>query len=179
MDVKRPCGWAAMAALAVAVTFAGCGGGGATEPSSTVPNIVGDFSGTWTQDWTIDGQPVPSFSCTGTLTIPNQSGSTFYGRSTVTAPCDQGLGGTGSGRGGALSISQGQIEASGALTFRFSEDPRVGLASGGCAVTAMPAFAGTFSGSTITAQRTETYDCTARTEQAFRYSVTIRLSATR
>jgi hypothetical protein len=180
MNPKRTCALAGISALVLALAFAGCGGGGGgTGPSSTIPNLVGDFAGTWTQDWTVDGQPVPTFTCAGTLTVPNQSGNTFYGRSTLAAPCDQGLGGAGAGRGGVLSISDGRIEGSGALTFRFSEDPRVGLSGGGCTVTAMPAFSGTFSGNTITAQRTEAYDCTASVDNPFRYTVTIRLSATR
>jgi hypothetical protein len=154
-----------------------CGGGSGTGPSSTIPNLVGNYTGSWVQDLTADGQAVPTVTCPSTLTVPSQTDNIFYGRSTLSAPCaEQGLL-AGQGRGGTLSISEGRIEASGAITFRFSEDPPVGISAGGCTIAAMPAFTGSFSGNTVSAQRTEIYDCTAA--GAPRYSLTIRLSATR
>jgi hypothetical protein len=136
---------------------------------------VGEYDGTWTQDLAMDGQPVGSVVCPCTLTVPSQTGNSFYGRSTLSSPCDQGLL-TGTPRA-TLSIGEGRVEPTGAVSFRFSEDPRVGLSGGGCTVTAMDAFTGSLSGTTLTAQRTEGYDCSVA--DGHRYALTIRLVAVR
>jgi hypothetical protein len=170
--------WVGVGLLGLGLGFGGCGGGSSTSPSSTIPNLVGDFSGTWTQELAVDGQSALTQACSCTLTIPNQTGNIFYGRSTLAAPCDQqGFLAAGQGRGGVLSISDGRIESGGTLSFRFSEDPRAGLSGGGCTVTAMPAFSGTYAGSRISAERTEAYDCTVA--DGHRYTLTIRLAANR
>jgi hypothetical protein len=166
--------WLARAGMLTAILgIAGCGG---SDPSPVVPDLVGEFTGTWTQDLVVSGQSVPTLTCPCVLTVPSQTGNSFFGRSALSSPCDQGLI-AGQGRGGVLSISDGRIEQTGALTFRFSEDPRVGQSAGGCTVTAMPPFSGALSGSTVTAQRTEAYDCTVA--DGNQYVLTVRLSATR
>lgn len=162
-------------ALAVLAALVGCGGGG-TEPTPVVPSLIGEFTGTWTQELLVSAQAIPTVECPCTLTVPSQTGHLFYGRSALAAPCDQGLL-AGQGRGGVLAISDGNVQDNGAVSFRFGEDPQVGLSSGGCTVTAMPAFTGTFSGNTLSVQRTEGYDCTAA--DGNRYDLTIRLVASR
>lgn len=160
------------ASLGTLALLAGCGSG--TEPTP-IPSLVGEYDGTWTQDLAMDGQPVSSVVCPCTLTVPSQTGNSFYGRSTLSEPCTQGLL-AGNGRA-TLSIAEGRIEPSGTVSFRFSEDPRVGLSGGGCTVTAMDAFTGTLSGRTLTAARSEGYDCTAA--DGHRYALTVRLVASR
>jgi hypothetical protein len=174
MDVARPIGGAGVwASLAIVVALAGCGSG--TEPTPVAPNLVGEYAGTWTQDVRIDGQPAGTLVCACTVTVPTQSGGIFFGRSTLSSPCDQGL--IGSAPRSILSISDGRVEASGAVTFRFSEDFPVGFSGGGCTVTAMEAFTGTYAGGTLTASRNEAYDCTAG--GGSRFAWTTRLVATR
>jgi hypothetical protein len=174
MDLARPIGAAGVwASLALVGTLAGCGSG--TEPTPVAPSLVGEYAGTWTQDVRLDGQPAGTLACTCTLTIPTQAEGVFFGRSTLSSPCDQGL--LTSAPRSILSISDGRIEASGAVTFRFSEDPPVGISGGGCTVTTMDAFTGTYAGGTLTASRNEAYDCTAG--GSGRIALTTRLVATR
>lgn len=161
-------------ALLLVVGLAACGGSG-TEPGPAIPNIIGEYSGTWTQDLTVDGQAIPLTACPCTLFVPSQTDSVFFGRSVLSAPCDQGL--LINGAGGVLSIGDGKIETSGALTFRFSGDPQAGVNYGGCMVTTWDAFTGTFAGGTITASRRAAYDCAGANGP--RVTLTTRLVATR
>ncbi len=154
----------------------GCGGSSGTGSTPAIPNLVGTYTGTWTQDLSVDNQPAGTLTCACTFTVPSQTENAFYGRSSLSSPCDQGLA-AGQGRGGTLAISEGRVETNGAVSFRFSEDVPVGLSAGGCTVTAMPAFSGSLSGGTLSASRTEAYDCTAA--DGHRYSLTIRLQAAR
>ena len=174
MTRPRTAVWAKAWVLLALGVLAGCGSG--TEPTPAIPNLVGEYAGTWTQDLTVDGQPIPTIACPCTLSVPTQSGGVFYGRSVLSPPCDQGL--LTRGAGGVLAISDGRIEASGAVTFRFSEDPQVGMVyAGGCTIATMDAFTGALSGSTITASRNEVYDCVAA--GGSRFALTIRLVANR
>lgn len=165
-------------ALLFLLALAGCGGGGGggTDPTPVIPNLIGEYAGTWTQQLMMDSQAAGTLECPCTLTVPSQTDNNFYGRSTLSAPCDEGLA-FGQGRGGTLAISDGRIEASGSVSFRFSEDLRVGFSGGGCTVTAMPSFTGTYAGSTLSVQRTEIIDCTGGDGPL--YELTVRLVATR
>ena len=163
-------------ALVLFVALAGCGGGGGTDPTPVIPDLIGEYAGTWTQRLTADGQAAATVECPCSLSVPSQTGNNFYGRSTLAAPCDQGLI-FGQGRGGTLAIADGRVETSGSISFRFSEDLRVGLSQGGCTVTAWPPFSGTYAGGTLSVQRTEVIDCTEG--DAPLYELTVRLVATR
>jgi len=164
------------AAVLLSLAPLACGGSSGTAPTPAIPNLVGNYTGSWSQDMTMDDQAFPTVACSSTLTVPSQNGNNFYGRATLAPPCDQGFMAAAQGRGGVLAISDGQIQASGAVAFRFSEDPPLADYSG-CRVTAMPAFAGSLAGSTISASRMEQYDCTVA--NGHRYTLTIRLVATR
>ncbi len=151
--------------LLVLFAFPGCTG---TEPTPVVPNLVGEYSGVWTGDLTVDGQPVPTAVCSCTFTVPTQVGDAFYARSQFLAPCE-----------GTLTISDGRVESSGAITFTFTGEETRGTGSraGGCIVTATGRFSGTFSGNTIAARRSESVDCTAI--DGHRYSSNMAVTVTR
>jgi hypothetical protein len=177
MTSRRTDRLATTGALVVLLALVGCGGGSSgSSPTPVTPNMVGEYAGTWTQQLTADGQAAGTLECPCTLTIPSQTENNFYGRSTLSAPCSQGLI-FGQGRGGTLAISDGRIETSGSVSFRFSEDFRVGLSAGGCTVTAMPPFSGSYAGSTISVQRTEVIDCSEGDAPV--YQLAVRLVAAR
>jgi hypothetical protein len=162
--------------LLALVACGGGGGGGTTGPSTapTFPNLVGEYTGVWTQDVSADGGRVQTVDCPSTFTVVSQTGGNFYGRSTVSPPCSEGL--FLRGAGGVMGISEGQVTSAGQVSFRFSDDVRTQITiTGGCSVAPMPPFVGSFSGNTLTASRTENYDCRGGGNPQFSFA--IRLTA--
>ena len=143
------------------LAIAGCS---STEPTPEPPDIQGQYTGGWTftatrPDGTVDFGPA---TCPCAFAVTRQQGFLFSGMTTLQAPC-----------GGEIPITGGRIEADGRIQF----DVNVNLLGAACAIVTQPAMTGTFSGGTITVQRTEQYDCT--TAGGFRETLTVRTTLTR
>ena len=128
-----------------ALALVGCSG---TEPDAQPPNIQGQYTGNWAFSGAIpSGRTIFNFSCPCTFEIVAQQGRQFSGRTTFTSPC-----------AGTLGISSGTIEVDGRLEFRFSDQLNL-LQGQGCRVVSQGLLTGTYSNGTISATRTEQYDC--------------------
>jgi len=145
-----------------ALALAGCSG---TEPDAEPPNIQGQYRGNWVLSAALpSGQSAGSITCPCTFEIVVQQGRQFSGRTTFTSPC-----------GGTLPISSGTIETDGRIEFRFSD--QLNFLGQGCRVVSQGLLTGTYSNGTISAQRTEQYDCAVAWGSDV--AVTVRVDATR
>lgn len=141
--------------LSVLTVFVACGGGESPTSVPSVPDVAGQYQGTWTTE-AQSGQQQASGSCPGNITIDSQSGTDISGSFLIDAAGDCTEAETGT--------IDGSVNQSGGVSFT-AQNPQGSvldeLAAQGCTVIASDnAFAGSVSGDVLEASAGATFRCT-------------------
>lgn len=131
-------------------------------PTAVAKDLRGSWGGTpqawrWSDASNDFGETSRTAACTGTLDITSQDGSSFAG--TYAIDC------TGSGGHSSGSVLDGQVDASGVLSFRLRADDGwspafiPGWFGPACQVSGDPAYQGSVANDSIDVRRVESLDC--------------------
>lgn len=156
--------------LSLVTAFLACGGGDAPTSVPSIPDVAGQYQGTWTAEAESGGQQA-SNTCPGNITIDSQSGNDISGSFLIDAAGDCTEVETGT--------VDGSVNQSGGVSFTATNSQGSALdefASQGCTVVAGDdAFAGSVDGGVLEASAGATLSCTT-SSGTVDVDVTVRFS---